>query len=78
MATLVDRLTDEALSLPVDARLHLVETLLGSLNPPINVEHERMWAEEAVRRVAEIERGEAKLTPGDDVFARIEAKYRRR
>ena len=62
---------EEALSLPADARLSLVEKLLASLNLPVQQEIERLWAEEAERRVAEIDAGEVQLVPGDDVFAKI-------
>ena len=75
MGTVTDRVTDEALSLPVDARLVLVEKLLSSLNLPIDEEIDRLWAEEAERRVAQIEAGEAKLIPGEEVFSKIRSKH---
>jgi len=34
-----------------------------------------LWAEEAERRVAEIDRGEAELIPGEKVFEKIRQKY---
>jgi len=72
-----DRVTEEALSLPADARLSLVEKLLTSLNLPIDNEIDRLWAEEAERRVTQIEAGEAKLVPGDEVFSKIRSKHGR-
>ena len=75
MATLTDRVIDEALSLPADARLNLVEKLLTSLNLPVDKEIERLWAEEAERRVRQIEAGQAKLVPGEEVFKRVRAKH---
>lgn len=63
----------EALSLPVDVRLKLVECLLESLNPP-HADVDKLWAIEAERRVAELERGEAKTVPGDEVFRKIREK----
>lgn len=77
MATMIDRVTDEALSLPVDARLDLVEKLLASLNLPTGEEIDRLWAEEVERRVAKVDSGEARLVPGEAVFERIQAKYGR-
>ena len=74
MATANDRVTEEALSLPADARLNLVERLLSSLNLPADEEVERLWAEEAERRVSQIEAGKARLVPGEEVFAKIRAK----
>jgi putative addiction module component (TIGR02574 family) len=75
MATTSDRVFEEALSLPVDVRLSLVERLLASLNLPIDEEIDRLWAEEAERRVSQIEEGKVKLVPGEEVFNRIRAKH---
>ncbi len=75
MATGSDRVVDEALSLPADERLGLIESLLTSLNLPLQPEIERAWAEEAERRVAEIDRGEVELIPGETVFEKIRQKY---
>ena len=75
MVTINDRVIDEALSLPADARLSLVEKLLTSLNLPIDEEINRLWAEEAEHRVSQIEEGKAKLISGEKVFAKIRAKH---
>lgn len=44
---------------------------------PADLENERLWAEEAERRVAQIRTGQAKLIPGDEVFAKIRSKCSR-
>ena len=75
METTNDRVTEEALSLPADSRLSLVEKLLMSLNLPIDKEIERLWAEEAERRISQIEDGEVKMIPGKEVFTKIRAKH---
>jgi len=75
MPTTNDRVIDEALSLPSNVRLSLVEKLLTSLNLPIDEEINRLWAEEAERRVSQIEEGKAKLVPGEETFAKIRAKH---
>jgi len=75
MPTTNDRVIDEALSLPSNVRLSLVEKLLTSLNLPIDEEINRLWAKEAERRVSQIEEGKATLVPGDEVFAKIRAKH---
>ena len=75
MPTTNDRVIDEALSLPSNVRLSLVERLLTSLNLPIGEEINRLWAEEAERRVSQIEEGKAKLIPGEEVLAKIRAKH---
>ncbi|HQO36985.1 MAG TPA: addiction module protein [bacterium] len=73
----IDKVFDDALSLPVDVRLNLVEKLLTSLNLPIQAEIDRLWAEEAERRVSQIDRSEVELIPGDEVFASVLRKYRK-
>jgi len=75
--TVADKVYDEALSLPADARIGLVEKLLSSLNLPTQNEIDRAWAEEAERRVDQIDRGKVKLIPGEKVFEKIRQKYRR-
>jgi putative addiction module component (TIGR02574 family) len=74
MPIVTDRVFDEALSLPADARLHLVQKLLTSLNLPTQTEIDRLWSEEAERRVGEIDRGEVALVPGEKVFEKIRGK----
>ena len=77
MSTIADKVFDDALSLPSDARVMLVEKLLKSLNLPTQAEIDNLWAEEAERRVSQIERGDVKLIPGDEVFAKIRQKYQK-
>ncbi len=77
MATVSDKVMDEVLSLPADARISLVEKLLASLNLPTRSEIDRVWAKEAERRVAQIDRGEVELIPGEEVFAKLRQKHRR-
>ncbi len=50
-----DELLNEAISLPVELRVQLVDALLRSLNPA----------------QAEIDAGQAELIPGEEVFARL-------
>jgi len=77
MAVVAKKVFDEALSLPAEARVDLVEKLLSSLNLPTQPEIERLWADEAEKRIAQIDKGEKKLIPGKKVFSNIRKKYRR-
>ena len=77
MSAIANKVFEEALSLPSDERVSLVEKLLTSFNLPIQAEIDRLWAEEAERRVSQIERGDVELIPGDEVFAKIRRKYQR-
>jgi putative addiction module component (TIGR02574 family) len=65
-----EELMSEAVSLPLDIRLQLVERLLQSLHPT-DKDIDRLWAAEAERRVEEIESGTVKPVPGDEVFKKI-------
>lgn len=77
MAVVAEKVFNEALSLPSDARMSLVEKLLASLNLPTQTEIDRLWTEEAEQRVAQIDRGDVELISGDEVFAKIRRKYQR-
>jgi putative addiction module component (TIGR02574 family) len=77
MGTNPNRVFDEALSLPADARVSLVEKLLISLNLPPQPAIDQLWADEAERRVAQVDKGEVELVPGHKVFENIDKKYRR-
>jgi putative addiction module component (TIGR02574 family) len=52
-------LFDEAISLPIEIRMQLVEKLLRSLNPT-QKEIDKLWAKEAERRIEEIKSGKVK------------------
>lgn len=77
MTAVADKIFNEALSLPSDARMSLVEKLLASLNLPTHAEIDLLWAEEAERRVSQIDQGGVELISGDEVFAKIRRKYQR-
>lgn len=75
MGVLVDKVFNEALSLPSDARVSLIDKLLHSLNLPCQTSIDKLWAQEAEKRVAQIDNGEVELIPGEEVFSRIRKKY---
>jgi putative addiction module component (TIGR02574 family) len=65
-----DDLISEVVSLPVEIRIRLVEELLQSLNPS-HQDIDELWAVESEKRVAQIEGGEVKTVPADEVFERL-------
>ncbi len=75
MNALAERVMNEVMELPADARIDLVEQILASLNLPVRPEIERLWAEEAERRIADLDQGKVELIPGEVVFDRIRKKY---
>jgi hypothetical protein len=71
MAIPVDVLEAEALRLPQADRSRLVDRLLASLGH--DAEWEQAWSDEADRREARIEAGDAQWVDGADAVARIRA-----
>lgn len=67
-------LLDEAISLPVEERAHLVDCLLQTLNPP-DATHAAAWTVAARRRLDELRTGKAVAISGEAVFARIQQRY---
>ena len=77
MTAVINRVVEEVLELPAEVRINLVDKILVSLNLPMQPDIDKIWSEEAERRVAEIDRGEVELIPGEEVFAKIRQKYAR-
>jgi putative addiction module component (TIGR02574 family) len=71
-----DDLISEAISLPVEIRIRLVEELLQSLNPS-HQDIDEQWAVESERRVAQIEAGQVKTVPGNEVFERLRKRLKK-
>jgi putative addiction module component (TIGR02574 family) len=63
------KLIEEALSLPVEERALVVDSLLRSLNTP-EISIDTQWAEVARKRLQELRSGAVKPIPGDEVFAK--------
>lgn len=69
-----NELIDEAISLPVDDRAKVVDTLLKSLNP-VDDANTSAWLEMAQRRLAELTAGTVQPIPGEEVFADIARRF---
>jgi putative addiction module component (TIGR02574 family) len=67
-------LTEEALSLPVEERALLADSLLRSLNLP-NTAIDAKWTEVARTRLRDLRSGKVKPIPGDEVFAEILKRF---
>jgi hypothetical protein len=72
----LEELESEALKLNPSSRARLAERLLRSLEDLSEEEHERLWAEEALRRHEEIDNGTAKTRPGKEVFRDARSRLR--
>jgi len=75
MSELAKKFIEEALLLPREDRAELVEELLQSLNIPTQEEIDRLWADEAEKRVSDYEQGKIKSLDGEQVLKEIRNKY---
>lgn len=69
-----EQVANEALKLKPEARAELAEKLLRSLEDLSDEQIERLWAEEAVRRDAELDSGTASMRDAEDVFRDARAR----
>ncbi len=67
-------LIDEVLSLPVEERAVIADSLLKSLNPPDH-DIDKKWIGVAKRRLQEIRSGKVKPVPGEEVFAKVRERF---
>lgn len=77
MTVFAQKLADEILLLSREDRAELVEKLLQSLNPPVQSDIDRLWADEAERRVKEYEEGKIEALDGELVFQEIRERLKR-
>lgn len=66
----IKELIDEAVSLPVEKRALLVDSLLRSLNQP-EPEIDKKWMAVAKRRLTEMRSGSVEPVSGQEVFEKI-------
>jgi len=76
MTPSVDTLFSAALTLPAESRAALAERLLESLDDPGQAEIDAAWVAEVNKRLAQLERGEAKTIPADEVFRSLRIRNR--
>ena len=69
-------LQDAALKLPPDERASLARKLLLSLDSPSDEELAETWLSEAERRARELDRGEVRPVPAEEVRRRARALLR--
>lgn len=67
-------LIDEAISLPIEERALLVDSLLQSMNP-LSKENDQKWAQEAKKRLDELRSGKVAPLSGDEVFRKIWKRF---
>ena len=73
MTTQAKELTRQALALKPEERIELAETLLTSVDGFASPEIEAVWMEEIAKRMEEVEKGQAKLIPAEEVHRKARA-----
>ena len=74
MTAMAEKIYNEALELPTDERLLLLDKLLHRTNLSTQAEVDEAWIKEAERRDRQIDNGGASLVSGDKVFEKINAR----
>lgn len=69
-----NELIDEVVSLPVEKRVLIIDSLLQSLNQP-NSKIDEKWNEVAQKRLMEMRSGKIKLVLGGQVFNNIWGQF---
>lgn len=77
MATSVERLAEQALKLPSEARARLADLLVESLDADELGRIDRLWTAEAKRRRDEVRAGRVKTIPGDQARRKVRDAVRR-
>ncbi|MGB3916272.1 MAG: addiction module protein [Thiothrix litoralis] len=71
MTALATHIADEAMQLPSDERIALIDMLLKSLNIPTQHDIDALWMAEAEKRVRDIASGAVEMLEGEQVFREI-------
>jgi len=71
----IDQLEKEALGLPQHERARLAQRLISSLDEDTEVE--QAWYDEAERRLAALESGNATEIPANEVFESLDGSVKR-
>ena len=77
MVVSFEEILSTALSLSPAERAMLADHLLASLDGPDQKEIDAAWAEEAERRMREIEEGKVELIDGELVMESLRARFKR-
>jgi putative addiction module component (TIGR02574 family) len=68
------KIIEVALSLPIEERALIADSLLRSLNMP-NTDIDAKWTQVAKRRLQELRSGKVKPIPGDEVFDKALGRF---
>jgi len=75
MIALAEKIYEQALDLPTDDRLILIDKLLHSTNLPTQQEVDEAWSVEVENRAKSLKDGTSKSISGEEVFKKIRKKF---
>ncbi len=75
MEQITEKIYEQALDLPIEDRLILIDKLLMSTNLPTQEDIDQAWSKEVERRSQELDNGKSKLIPGKEVFRKIRNRF---
>jgi putative addiction module component (TIGR02574 family) len=75
MTEIADKIYEQALNLPVEDRVSLIDKLLESINFSLKKDVEEAWIEEVEKRYNDFKSGKTKLIPGEEVFEKIRKRF---
>jgi len=76
MADPARELESKALQLPAKERARLAERLISSLDHETDPDAQRLWMQEAERRLDQLESGNVSGVPADQAFEKARSKLR--
>ncbi len=76
MAKAARELEAKALGLPRRERARLAQRLISSLDPRVDADVERLWLQEAERRLAELKSGKIAGIPAEKVIRKAHSTLR--
>ncbi|HSW54743.1 MAG TPA: addiction module protein [Ignavibacteriaceae bacterium] len=68
------KIIEEVISLPVEERALIADSILRSLNP-VESEIDKKWIKIAKDRLNDLKSGKIKAVPGDEVFNKIWKRF---
>jgi len=71
MATTIEKLAEQAMTLPTESRARLAEMLVESLDGADLTELDQLWIAEAKRRRDEVRSGQTATVPGDEALQSV-------
>ena len=74
MEALATKIYEQALDLPIEERLLLIDKLLQSANLPTREEIDKAWADEVEQRSKAVESGTEKMIPGEEVLEKVKRR----